>query len=553
MNPNADSNDSIFNSHTQGLWERAKSKQETMAKTLVKQQTEVAKAGFKAAERQRRQRSHIHNAATGERGTADMPAELATSRSTARRASSGRRSTGPLVEKGKLTRDSARALRSSARSNPSDAELKKALLTLAAKKAESMDGSSFGSGGGGGESDRPFPHPGNDTWRKIYLRSQNKDYSDAGSEDEQSVYQGQNGGDSWRDFTTARGQTARIESRVDEILQQPPNASMGKNKLFFGRAETGLSDYLDNFDGGAKMKRADFFAKHGADADPALARAAAEEVWPVVAGQVRKDPRESLMERLRSTSGLGMVEDTQQRRESENVERRQSAMQRKQARNSTVLGVNLNYPDERTDTSRREADLLNKRSLRTKRDSKSPRKLQTWEMEGVPTYKQGDARPVGQVAANQSLIWGDGNTKAKGFETLQTARENAAIIPVVDPPPPKEKPLTNQELGFFYQFKEDAKPVSEAEVRAENIKLLAASDNLRKYYNSTGKLHGGKSAAGPNDDKTRREWKGPVVWQPTEDNEPGATARRRSTNPGSARARWGVEKKIVNQQLVIKV
>ena len=104
-----------------------------------------------------------------------------------------------------------------------------------------------------------------------------------------------------------------------------------------------------------------------------------------------------------------------------------------------------------------------------------------------------------------------------------------------------------------------------------------------RYYNHTGKIHGGKSAAGENDDKTRREWKGPVVWQPPADNEPGksqsdlkvsfgtrihrtslcvrvflsvplsgATARRRSTIPGSARARWGVEKRLVNQQLVIK-
>ena len=196
------------------------------------------------------------------------------------------------MEKGKLTQDSARALRSSARSNPSDAELRAALLTLAAKKAEST-GSSFGA-----QSDRPYPHPGDDTWRRVYLRSQNANYGDESSDDEQA-YKGQNGGDSWRDFTTARGQTARIEGRVGEILKKPPNASMGKNKLFFGRDETGLSDYLENFDGGAKMKRAEFFAKHGASADPALARAAAEEVWPVVAGRVRKDPRESLMERLR--------------------------------------------------------------------------------------------------------------------------------------------------------------------------------------------------------------------------------------------------------------
>lgn len=539
MAANATSQDSIFNAHTAGLWERAKSKQDTMAKTLVKHQQEVANAGYKAAQRQRRQRSHLHNAATGERG------KITTARSTARGASSGRRSAGPLVEKGKLTRDSARALRSSARSNPSDTELKAALLTLAAKKAEST-GSSFGS-----QSDRPYPHPGDDTWRRVYLRSQNANYNDSPSDDEQE-YKGQNGGDSWRDFTTARGQTARIDERIQEILRHPPNASMGKNKLFFGRDETGLSDYLDNFDGGAKMKHAEFIAKHGDNADPGLARAAAEEVWPVVAGQVRKDPRESLMERLRSTSGLSMVDDRRERRETEKLERRQSMAKRQQQRNATVLGLNLNYPDSRTEEERREANYLNTRSLRTKRDSKSPRKLQTWEMEGVPSYTQGEERPIGQEAANRTLIWGDGNSKAKGFETLETARRNAAIIPVVDPPPPKEKPLTNAELGFYYQFKEDGPPVSEAEVRAENIKLLAAADNLRKYYNHTGKVHGGKSKAGENDDKTRREWKGPVVWHPPEDDEPGATARRRSTIPGSARARWGIEKRLLNQQLVIK-
>ena len=69
--------------------------------------------------------------------------------------------------------------------------------------------------------------------------------------------------------------------------------------------------------------------------------------------------------------------------------------------------------------------------------------------------------------------------------------------------------------------------------------------------NSKGKVNGGKSKAGANDDKTRREWKGPVVWHPPEDNAEGATARRRSTVPGSSRARWGVEKRIHNDQLVI--
>lgn len=36
-NPNADSNDSIFNAHTTSLWERAKSKQDSLASTLIKQ------------------------------------------------------------------------------------------------------------------------------------------------------------------------------------------------------------------------------------------------------------------------------------------------------------------------------------------------------------------------------------------------------------------------------------------------------------------------------------------------------------------------------------
>ena len=77
-----------------------------------------------------------------------------------------------------------------------------------------------------------------------------------------------------------------------------------------------------------------------------------------------------------------------------------------------VLGINLNYPDERSEEERRVANYANMRSLRTKRDSKSPRKLQSWEMEGVPSYRQGEARPIGQVAANSTLIWGDGNSKA---------------------------------------------------------------------------------------------------------------------------------------------
>ena len=91
------------------------------------------------------------------------------------------------------------------------------------------------------------------------------------------------------------------------------------------------------------------------------------------------------------------------------------------------------------------------------------------------------------------------------------------------------RPLTNQELGYFYEFKEGSAPVSEAEVRAANIKLLAAADNLRPLYNPTGPKNGGKSKAsrpGGNDDMTRREWKGPVVWHASEDTGPGATARK---------------------------
>ena len=87
------------------------------------------------------------------------------------------------------------------------------------------------------------------------------------------VYNGQNGGDSWRNYTTERGQTARISARAKEMLAAPVNAALGKNKLFFGRDETGDSEYLGEFDGGAKMVRAQFLADSKGAPSPELARA----------------------------------------------------------------------------------------------------------------------------------------------------------------------------------------------------------------------------------------------------------------------------------------
>jgi len=57
--------------------------------------------------------------------------------------------------------------------------------------------------------------------------------------------------ETWRDYTTEQGMTARIRKRADEILSQPPNASMVDNKLFLGGRKTGESDYRGNMKHGA--------------------------------------------------------------------------------------------------------------------------------------------------------------------------------------------------------------------------------------------------------------------------------------------------------------
>ena len=108
-------------------------------------------------------------------------------------------------------------------------------------------------------------------------------------------------------------------------------------------------------------------------------------------------------------------------------QRRESAVARVKERDSTVLGINLNYPDDRSEEERRLADLKNKRSLMTKRDASSPRKLCTWEMEGVPGQQPYQPRPVGHVAANKSLIWGDGNSHVKLYTNPETARLAAEL------------------------------------------------------------------------------------------------------------------------------
>ena len=477
--------DSMFNEHTLTLWERAKSKGAGLERTLQGQQKKTAERAYSIAEQQRLELSHMHNSATGARSptkAAQAAAKASARRSarSSRRSSRSGRSTGRKsleLEGGRLSRDSAQSLRESARSNPSDSQLRDALLVLAAKKAGSQASSRAASDAGG--SSVPA---GADTWRKIYLQSRATDYA---AEDEAVVYNGQNGGDSWRNYTTERGQTARISARAKEMLAAPVNAALGKNKLFFGRDETGDSEYLGEFDGGAKMARAQFMADSKGAPSPELARAAAEEAWQVVAGAKKKDAREALMQRLRSSSSLDYTFDPLARPSESQayldaaVKRRESAVARVKERDSTVLGINLNYPDDRSEEERRLADLKNKRSLMTKRDASSPRKLCTWEMEGVPGQQPYQPRPVGQVAANKTLIWGDGNSHVKLYTNPETARLAEAIIPVKDPPPPKEKPLTNAELGFYYEFKEGQAPVSEQDLMKSQALLGESVDKLR--------------------------------------------------------------------------
>ena len=57
--------------------------------------------------------------------------------------------------------------------------------------------------------------------------------------------------ESWRDYATERGMTQRVRKRIDEILAQPPNASMVDNKLFLGGRNTGESDYRGQMKHGA--------------------------------------------------------------------------------------------------------------------------------------------------------------------------------------------------------------------------------------------------------------------------------------------------------------
>jgi len=288
---------------------------------------------------------------------------------------------------------------------------------------------------------------------------------------------------SWRRYSTEQGQTQRINEHADHILREGINLAKINNKMFFGSNATGNSEYLAQFDGGVSMARATLATK---PQDEASMRAAAEEHWSVVAGSTQKDTRESLMQRLRSTGGLESMDLFAQTvaGEKEKANRQQARQARAERRKGIVLGLRLNYSDNRSEAERASAEAKLTRSLRTKRDSLSARQTTSFEFEGCPGRRS--ARPVGQEQANRTLLWGGGNAQAKGFTTAETARRMAEIVPLGGDQEREYDTLreggrlTNAELGFAHKFQQQGQVCTEADLRASNIKLLAACDEQRR-------------------------------------------------------------------------
>jgi hypothetical protein len=435
-----------------------------------------------------------------------------------------------LTEGGRLTRESARKLRASARSSNPDPELAQALATLAHRKLTDAAAAT---------------HDGDDTFRRIYLRSQQPaNYASVGGA--AAPLRRASTGETWRAHATERGQTARIASRVAAILEEGGvNEALVNNKMFFGSNETGASEYLERFDGNVKMARAEFFASQQASSSSSSGtarRRTAQGHWTTVAGSTQKDAREGLMQRLRSSGGLVPLDSEQRRRRvSEHAARRQAARrQREEQRSQTVLGLLLNYDETRTADERGAEEMKLTRGMRTKRDALSGR--------GVAGSLEGPAsQPVGQEEANRTLLWGPGNRKQKGFTTAETARRESEIVGLGGGGAAREYDrlraggrLTNAELGFSHKFPDnhdfrDPNVCTEAGLRRQNIALLAECDAQRPL----------KFEA----DQTRREWKGPVVWHPADQSD--AARQRRGTQPGSGRSRWGLRKRLSGGHLVI--
>ena len=443
-----------------------------------------------------------------------------------------------------MSRESARKLADTARTDP---ELMAALRTLAAKKAASDDARSFASSdfrsghSSALHSGRSEATSEMDTFRRIYLQSRNSLPDTPKGEQQGEADDGQ---PSWRRYSTARGESSRIQDRTRQIVETGGiNAALVNNKMFFGSQQTGNSEYLGQYDGGVKMARAALATKQ--QNEESMARAA-EQHWNIVAGSAHKGSQEALMQRLRVSGGFDPIDAATQSAMvlNDTANRRMSRSLRKEKRAKTVLGLRLNYPDSRSEQQREAEEFKLTRGMRTKRDSQSARQTSTFELEGCPDRRS--SRPIGQEEANRTLIWGPGNAQAKGFKTQDTARWESEIVPLGDDAKHVREydrlraggRLTNAELGFSFQFKDGhdfTKEVcSESDLRRANIGLLKACDDQRRLKFDS--------------DQTRREWKGPVVYKASAEMEAG---RKRSTIPGSSGAVWGLEKRLSAGHLVV--
>lgn len=231
--------------------------------------------------------------------------------------------------------------------------------------------------------------------------------------------------ESWRAFATERGQTARVAKRSEEVLkliiEKKYNTSKGKNTLFFGSGGMPKSEYQEKLDGGVEMDRHMRRASVKLDGAPDTARRrmAAMNDWGTVAALTQKGGSETLLQRLRSSANHGSSFAEQEERRKQ--ERRKTRDTRLAQREGQVQGLYANYAEDQPMSRHDQFKLL--RGMRSQRDSLTP--AGRMPCYGAPGLAQ---QPLGQTAANKSLLWGVGNEQMKGFRTDGDEAFDSSII-----------------------------------------------------------------------------------------------------------------------------
>jgi hypothetical protein len=219
-----------------------------MAAARIQAQNEVAKQANGLRQQQYGIAVSQHNAPNGERGSSAGSAALSSAQGGRRRGDGSVSSRPPTGEV--FGMDSSRQLWAhlkSARAKD-DKELVAALRTIKLKAELSMSRQSMLSQQ---QQQQQQPEATRDSHRSA------------------SVDLAAAGGESWREYATERGKTARISRRIDEILEKPVNNAKINNQMFFGKAKFPMSEYQDKLTGGVRMNKFNLLSDKDADVDTA--------------------------------------------------------------------------------------------------------------------------------------------------------------------------------------------------------------------------------------------------------------------------------------------